>query len=131
MTNNEKKGLQIVEGDEGSYYKIDLPASWDIHIKEECASSDGRVFLGPGFAGSQILWIVEPKIGFEVQSKEKDMLHFLGKVNGNYKGVSKALSNGRLTVGKKHAHKRILMFIVKEELSEVEFSLLKGFILLK
>ncbi|MFO8110729.1 MAG: hypothetical protein R6U17_09485 [Thermoplasmata archaeon] len=116
------------EDDKLKYYKIELPAPWNCEIKEERAGSDGRVFLGEEYTGVYALWVVDPEIKLEGKPRKDYTLYFTGKVNGTDSGISQALSNGRVTVGGKHAHKKVLMLLFKEELTDVEISILEDMI---
>lgn len=116
------------EDEKGRYFKIELPAPWNCEIKEDRSGSDGRVFLGEEYTGAYVLWVVEPKIKLEAQPRKDFDLYFIVKVNGAQKGISRALSNGRVNVRKYNPHKKVLMFLFKEELTDVELSILEDLI---
>ncbi|MFO8110735.1 MAG: hypothetical protein R6U17_09515 [Thermoplasmata archaeon] len=108
------------------YIRIELPATWKQEIREERVGSDGRVFLGvEGYTGFYALWVVEPEIKLEAKHHEDYQLYFIAKVKGAEKGVKKIKSHGRATIGKKHAHKKVLVVIFKKELDENEVSILE------
>ncbi|GEM_PF-3898672 len=115
--------MNDIEKDE--FYKIELPAPWKIEIKEEVASIDGRVFLGDEFSGAYTLWTVEPRIELEAKPRKDYSLYLICKIKGEDKGVSRALSNGRVTIGNEHAHKKVLLHIFKKDLTPVEISILE------
>ena len=116
------------EDEKANYYKIELPAPWNCEIKEERSGSDGRIFLGEEYMGAHALWVVEPKIKLEAQQSKDFDLYVIAKVKGIRKGVSKVMSAGRVNIGKWNPHKKALIFLFKEELTDVELSILEDLI---